>query len=71
MILVSWTETGRLPVKCFHNLTILIHSDRMIYDVDFQDMADTPLSDVGLKAGTILRITNDDGDEIDLNMDAM
>lgn len=43
----------------------------MIYDVDFQDMADSPLTEVGLKAGTILRITNDDGDEIDLIMESM
>lgn len=43
----------------------------MIYDVDFQDMADLPLKEVGLKEGTILRITNDDGDEIDLVMESM
>ncbi|KAI7896083.1 ubiquitin-activating enzyme E1 3 [Mucor mucedo] len=49
----------------------ILDGNRMIYDVDFQDMADTPLSNVGLKAGTILRITNDDGDEIDLNLDAI
>lgn len=42
----------------------------MIYDVDFDDMADLPMEEIGLKAGTILRVTNDDGDEIDLIMES-
>lgn len=43
----------------------------MIYDVDFDDMADLPLKEVGLKADSILRVTNDEGDEIDLIMESM
>lgn len=43
---------------------------RMIYDVEFEDMADLPMKEAGLKPDTILRVTNDNGDAIDLIMEA-
>ncbi|KAG2235086.1 hypothetical protein INT48_002427 [Thamnidium elegans] len=48
----------------------IMDGSRMIYDVDFEDMADIPMKEAGLKPDTILRVTNDDGDEIDLIMEA-
>lgn len=50
---------------------ILTYFIRIIYDVDFQNMTDLLLTEVGLETGTILCIANDDGDEIDLIMEFM
>lgn len=41
----------------------ILDGSKLIYDIDFEDMADKPLKDVGLKSGTILRITNDNEHE--------
>ena len=41
----------------------ILNGSKLIYDIDFDDMADKPLQDIGLKAGTILRITNDNEDD--------
>lgn len=50
----------------------ILDGSKLIYDIDFDDMADKPLKEIGLKAGTILRITNDNEDEaVDLIIEPM
>ncbi|GAA5801510.1 hypothetical protein HPULCUR_006958 [Helicostylum pulchrum] len=48
----------------------IMDGSRMIYDVEFEDMADLPMKEAGLKPDTILRVTNGEDDEIDLIMEA-
>lgn len=41
----------------------ILDGSKLIYDIDFEDMANKPLKDVGLKSGTILRVANDNEHE--------
>lgn len=49
----------------------IMDGNRMIYDIEFDESVDLPLKEVGLKPGTILRVTQDDGHDVDLIMESM
>lgn len=61
IIIVSPIEEGGAGMDA-EEVSILDGS-KLIYDIDFEDMADKALKDIGLKSGTILRITNDNEHE--------
>ncbi|KAI9488947.1 hypothetical protein BDB00DRAFT_644379 [Zychaea mexicana] len=44
----------------------MMNGNKIVYDVDLDDNLQTLLTDLGIHAGTILRVASDDDDEIDL-----
>ncbi|KAI8981889.1 hypothetical protein BDF20DRAFT_817446 [Mycotypha africana] len=50
---------------------VIMDGSRLLYDIDFNDMADQPLKDIGLKPGTILRASQNDGNDVDLILEPM
>lgn len=49
----------------------IMDGNRMIYDIEFDESVNLPLNQVGLKPGTILRVSQDDGHDVDLIMESM
>jgi ubiquitin-like 1-activating enzyme E1 B len=43
----------------------------MIYDIEYDENKMLPLKEIQLKSGTILRVTQDDGDDVDIILEAM
>lgn len=43
----------------------------MIYDIEYDENKMLPLKEIQLKPGTILRVTQDDGDDVDIILEAM
>lgn len=43
----------------------------MVYDVDFHNIANLPLIEIGLKTDAILCIINNDNDEINMIIESM
>lgn len=69
VILVSQEQGGAGMVE---DEVAIMDGSRMIYDIEFDDSVDLKLRDVGLKPGTIIRITQDDGGEdVDLILEEL
>lgn len=49
----------------------ILDGSRIIYEIDFDDMAESPLKEIKLQPGTILHITQDNDDDIDLILESM
>ncbi|KAI8638310.1 hypothetical protein BD408DRAFT_405776 [Parasitella parasitica] len=50
----------------------IMEGSRMIYDIEFDESVDSTLSDISLKPGTILRVTQDAGNkDVDLVLEAL
>ncbi|KAI8069578.1 hypothetical protein BC940DRAFT_236420 [Gongronella butleri] len=60
-VLVVPTDQGGMGMAD-DDLSVM-EGDRMLYDIEYEDNLDTPLKDLHLKDGVILRIGSADGDE--------
>ena len=61
-LLVVPTEKGGMGMVDTEDLSVM-EGDRMLYDIEYEDNVDTPLKDLHLMDGVILRIGSADGDE--------
>lgn len=67
VILVQQEEGGAGMIE---DEIAIMDGNRMIYDIEFDESVDLPLKEVGLKPGSILRITQDDGHDVDLILES-
>ncbi|CAO3672200.1 unnamed protein product [Rhizopus microsporus] len=49
----------------------IMDGSRIIYDIEYDDNVNSPLKDIGLKPGTILRVSDDDGNDLDLILETI
>ncbi|KAG0745156.1 hypothetical protein G6F57_001073 [Rhizopus arrhizus] len=49
----------------------IMDGNRMIYDIEYDENKMLPLKEIQLKPGTILRVTQDDGDDVDIILEAI
>ncbi|KAI8388277.1 uncharacterized protein BYT42DRAFT_491430 [Radiomyces spectabilis] len=49
----------------------IMDGNRMIYDIDLEDNLEMKLAELGVKDGTILRVSPDEGGDVDLAIQAM
>ncbi|EIE86876.1 hypothetical protein G6F46_001217 [Rhizopus delemar] len=49
----------------------IMDGNRMIYDIEYDENKMLPLKEIQLKSGTILRVTQDDGDDVDIILEAI
>ncbi|CEJ00365.1 hypothetical protein RMCBS344292_14422 [Rhizopus microsporus] len=49
----------------------IMDGSRIIYDIEYDDNVNSPLKDIGLKPGTMLRVSDDDGNDLDLILETI
>ncbi|KAI8364225.1 hypothetical protein BD560DRAFT_403343 [Blakeslea trispora] len=48
----------------------VMDGNRMLYDIEYDDNLQLPLRQLGLSSGSILRVTQDEGDDVDLILES-
>ncbi|KAI8091001.1 uncharacterized protein B0P05DRAFT_528338 [Gilbertella persicaria] len=67
-ILLSVEEGGAGMIE---DEVAIMDGHRMLYDIEYDENVHLPLKDLGLNSGSILRITQDDDNDVDLILEAV